>query len=663
MEKPTQYIGGLMYSKGGDRLNKGRVLIVGALLICGVAASLAIAQTKEGTKNTLAPVIDSLFAVRHIKQVNISPDGTHVAWVGGAIYVQDLKDSSAPARRFADGSDIAWSPDSTRLAFISDSHLYVAPLAGGQPKRITELAGFLAKPHWSPDGRTIAFLFTENAPRAAGPLEPMTPDTGVVEGHIYEQRLTTVDVATGKVRELTPADLYVYEYDWSSDGKNFAATAAHGNGDDNWYVAELYIISAASGQTNSIYRPRLQIAVPRWSPDGKEIAFIGGLMSDEGSTGGDIFVIPRAGGEPRDVTPGMRASASWLSWLPASREILAVEIADGSPRVARIDAVGDHAETLWTGPEVISDGELGSGLSLAADGKSSAVIRNSFQHPPEVWAGPLGDWKQVTHLNQKLRPPWGKAKSIHWSSDNFRVQGWLLYPTDFDPAKRYPLVVVVHGGPGSSFAPRWPEPFFNSSVLSSAGYFVLMPNPRGSFGQGEKFTQANVKDFGYGDLRDILAGVDEVEKTLPVDNDRIGITGWSYGGFMSMWAVTQTHRFHAAVVGAGLANWQSYYGENDLDQWMIPFFGASVYDDPAVYARSSPINFIKNVHTPSLILAGDRDGECPAPQSYEFWHALKTLGVKTQFVVYANEGHYIAKPEDERDIIQRMVGWFDRFLK
>lgn len=644
-------------------MSRKKIVIIGTLLICLVARLRASAQTNSGAKNPLAPVIDSLFSVQHLTQTAISPDGAHVAWIGAEIYVQDLKDSSSSPRRIATGSDVAWSPDSRRLAFISDSQLYVAAITGGPPKQLTELHGFLAEPHWSPDGKTIAILFTENAPRAAGPLEPMTPDTGVVGGHIYEQRLTTVDVATGKVRQLSPADLYVYEYDWSPDGEDFVATAAHGNGDDNWYVAELWIISAKTGQTRSIYKPPLQMAVPLWSPSGKEIAFIGGLMSDEGQIGGDVFVIPASGGEPRDVTPDLQASASWLSWLPNSQGILAVEIADGFSSVVRIDTAGGRAQDLWKGPEVISQREWGYGLSLAADGKTSAMIHNSFQHPPEVWAGAIGEWKQITHLNQSLRPTWGEVRSIHWSSDNFRVQGWLIYPKDFDPGKKYPMIVVVHGGPGSSHAPRWPEPFFNSSVLSSAGYFVLLPNPRGSFGQGEKFTRANVKDFGYGDLRDILAGVDEVVKTLPVDNDRIGITGWSYGGFMSMWAVTQTHRFHAAVVGAGLANWQSYYGENDLDQWMIPFFGASVYDDPAVYARSSPINFVKNVQTPTLVLVGDRDGECPAPQSYEFWHALKTLGVETQFVIYANEGHHIARPEDQRDIILRTLEWFSRLLK
>jgi len=238
-----------------------------------------------------------------------------------------------------------------------------------------------------------------------------------------------------------------------------------------------------------------------------------------------------------------------------------------------------------------------------------------------------------------------------------------VYPVNYDAKKRYPMVVTVHGGPAVGVTSDWPGEFFNTSLLSAAGYFVLYPSPRGSYGQGEAFTRANVKDFGYGDFRDILAGVNEVVKEFPVDDKRVGITGWSYGGFMTMWAVTQTNRFRAAVSGAGLSNWQSYYGENDIDEWMIPYFGASVYQDPKVYAKSSPMNFISKVKTPTLVLVGDRDGEVPAPQSREFWHALKSLGVDTQMVIYKDEGHAIQQPDHRRDIMDRMIAWFDKYLK
>jgi dipeptidyl aminopeptidase/acylaminoacyl peptidase len=218
------------------------------------------------------------------------------------------------------------------------------------------------------------------------------------------------------------------------------------------------------------------------------------------------------------------------------------------------------------------------------------------------------------------------------------------------------MIVEVHGGPSASAGPR------GSAQWASLGYFVLQPNPRGSFGQGEKFVQANRKDFGYGDLRDILAGVDAVEKKVSIDDHRLGLTGWSYGGFMSMFAETQTNRFAAIVAGAGISDWKSYYGENSIDQWMIPFFGASVYDDPAVYAKSSAIEFIKNAKTPMLIIVGDRDGECPAPQSFEMWHALKAVGVKTQLVIYPNEGHGFRDPAHVKDRAERTAKWFAEYM-
>jgi dipeptidyl aminopeptidase/acylaminoacyl peptidase len=278
---------------------------------------------------------------------------------------------------------------------------------------------------------------------------------------------------------------------------------------------------------------------------------------------------------------------------------------------------------------------------------------------PEVWAGKPGTWNQITKANASLRPLWGEPASMQWQCDGLPVQGWLLKPLQYDASKHYPMIVSVHGGPAAERQPSWPRAFFDLSVMSGQGYFVFFPNPRGSYGQGETFTHANVKDFGYGDLRDILSGVDQVVKNYPIDEKRIGIGGWSYGGFMTMWAVTQTNRFRAAVSGAGISNWQSYYGENSIDQWMIPYFGASVYDDPAVYAKSSPITFIKRVKTPTLIVVGERDGECPAPQSYEFWHALKTLGVKTEFVIYPGEGHGFREPDHILDVLKRTVNWFN----
>jgi dipeptidyl aminopeptidase/acylaminoacyl peptidase len=654
----------------------------------------AQSHSKEAPKaksaSPLDAVMDTLFSAHTFQQTAISPDAKKIAWVENllgkngvpdgntAIYLAD-PESAAPPKRItaasgaaprAEGS-VSWSSDSKQIAFLSDAlkpgqlQLYVANVAGGPPKKLTNAKGLLAAPSWSPDGQFIAVLFTENATRAAGPLVAETPETGEIKDAYFEQRLALADVATGELRQISPADMYVYEYDWSPDGTRFAVTAAHGNGDSNWYIAQLYTLDAGPlGLMKSIYKPPLQIANPAWSPDGKKIAFIAGLMSDEPSVGGDIYAIPPTGGEATNLTPEMKASASWLAWTPQNK-ILFGEFIGGDAGVSIVDPSNARMDLLFQDQGELSAGAWGTNLSIAADGLTAAVIRSSFGEPPEIWAGQVGHWRQITHRNAEVKPAWGEAKSLQWKSDGYDVQGWLLYPKGFDPSKKYPMIVSVHGGPGLAIQSAWPiSPNFGMAfALAGSGYFVLLPNPRGSFGQGEAFTRANVKDFGYGDFRDILAGVDEALRVAPIDPNRLGLTGWSYGGFMTMWGVTQTTRFEAAMAGAGIANWLSYYGENKIDQWMIPFFGKSVYDDPQVYAKSSPITFIKNVKTPTLVIVGDSDGECPTPQSYEFWHALKTLGVETQLVVYEHEGHMFANPAHQRDRIKRTVAWFDAHLR
>jgi dipeptidyl aminopeptidase/acylaminoacyl peptidase len=209
---------------------------------------------------------------------------------------------------------------------------------------------------------------------------------------------------------------------------------------------------------------------------------------------------------------------------------------------------------------------------------------------------------------------------------------------------------------------HWPWQFYDAEALAAVGYFVFYPNPRGSAGSGQAFTQGNVKDFGYGDLRDILAGVDRVIDTFPVDKERIGITGWSYGGYMAMWAITQTNKFHASVAGPGVSNWESYYGQVDIEKWLIPYFGASVYEDPSVYEKSSPIRFTKSVQTPTLFYVGGHDNVCPASQTYELWRALKRKGIDTRLIFYPKEGHGIAEPENQRDVTRQSIVWFDKYL-
>lgn len=656
-----------------------RNLCFTVFIVCSLGGVALKAQNAR-----IDQVLHQIEQTQTFSDVTISPDGRWITWIEPAahtagnhtLYLLDWKDRTAHAQRVIPANEAeqlsgaAWSPDSKQLAFFaaksSQDQVFVFAVGSGsaaesKARRWTNLNGYATDLRWSPDGKRLAFLYAENG-GGGGPLEAVPAQTGAIGSDLHNQRLTVVDGEGGPLRAVTPADLNIYEYDWSPDGKRFAALAAPGPSDNNWWIAQLYTVDEA-GRMDALYRPpaERQIAVPRWSPDGSKIAFIGGLMSDEGFNGGDIFVMSTGGGEPRDMTPLRKTSPSGLAWRGADK-IVFTEYVEGASAISTLDAKSGVTETLWKGDEGIHQDGNFPNFALAGDGRTSAVIRSSWQHAPEVWGGEIGDWHPLTQANSSQQQHWGKTESIEWSDAGVEAQGWLLYPENFDPGKRYPMVVEIHGGPSNLKTPAWPSPRYDMSLMAGLGYFVFFPNPRGSYGEGENFTKANVKDFGGGDLRDVLAGVDAVVKHAPVDSDRIGVTGWSYGGYMTMWTVTQTKRFRAAVAGAGIADWLSYYGENSIDQWMTPFFGTSVYNDPAVYAKSSPITYIKQVKTPTLVVVGERDGECPAPQSFEFWHALKDLGVPTELVVYAGEGHSFHEAKDREDVMRRALEWFDKYL-
>jgi len=650
-------------------------MLCAAMAICCCVPG--VAQERSGTHSDAMPsraavVLDSMPHAKRIGEVALSPDGTQVAYVvDGKLAV--IPAGGGPSQAIAvEGGlalhDVAWSADSKRVAFIADlpgdvpaAQVWTAGMDGSALTKHAELKGYVATLRFSPDDSKLALLFIEGMPRVAGPLQPMTPLSGEIDEKIYEQRIATLDLATNHLAQVTPADMYIYEYEWTPDGQGWVATAAHGAGDANWYVARLYFARAQSGEMREIYKPKLQIADPRVSPDGKNVAFIEGLMSDEGSTGGDIFVVPIAGGAARNLTPNIKASPSALAWTGPER-ITFAENVDGNSGFGSVSVAGGAVQTLWTGEEVATPAGTAwaPGRSFSGDNVITAIVRQSASAPAEVWAGPIGNWKQLTRLNADVKPAWGEMRIVHWMNGGTRVQGWLMLPKDFAAGKTYTLVVNVHGGPSAACMSRWDERFMGPQ--SAMGYFALCSNPRGSYGQGEAFTRGNVKDFGGGDYRDVMAGVDELLKKYPIESKRLGIYGHSYGGYMTMWAETQTQRFAAAVAGAGLSDWLSYYGLNDIDGWMIPFFGASVYDDPAVYAKSDPMHFVKAVKTPTLILVGDRDGEVPMEQSVEWWHALADLHVPTKLVVYPNEGHWFVKPVDARDYALRTLEWFEEWF-
>ena len=561
----------------------------------------------------------------------------------------------------------SWSPDGKALAFIgSDAKAGTATLyvvADDKTTALTTVKGVASTARWSPDGAQLALLATVGAKKLTGATEAGAALVGEIGTSEDEQRIAIVPRNGGDIRLVSPSDTFVYEYDWTADGKGFVVTSAKGNGDNNWWVATLGHVDAASGVLRILAAPAMQMNMPRMSKDGRTVAFIGGLMSDFGSVGGDVFTVPAGGGKPVNATPGYRGSFTGLSWQ--GKQLVASALVGSDQAVVAIDPAARTQRMLWSAPVTASASRDGR-FVFSADGAIAASVIEDFGHAPRIVAGRLPRLAAITHDNDGFAPQVA-AKSISWTSDKFRVQGWLLSPLTHEPGKKYPMVVMVHGGPAAAATPRFVSAGEAGNPLvrelTGKGYFVFLPNPRGSYGQGTAFGSANKRDFGGGDWRDILAGVDAAVKAAPVDGKRLGLMGHSYGGFMTMWGVTHSQRFKAAVAGAGIANWISYYGQNGIDQWMIPFFGASAYDDPAIYRAASPIESIKAAKTPTLVYVGERDVECPPAQSTEFWHGLRAMGTPTALVIYDGEGHALRKPENQRDLRARTLAWFDRYLK
>jgi dipeptidyl aminopeptidase/acylaminoacyl peptidase len=649
-----------------------RAILAGAIL-CMAAGRAATAAD--------APPSDRL--IHRYQSVQISPDGELVASVegdssrsGGAptirtLVIRQVRNGTLVSVAMPCGNvpmcwpeSPTWSPDGKHLSFTLRSpgtharSVYTVAADGGGLRKLFDFGGTIQDMRYMPDGR-LAMLATQNATKEVGATQAGAPIAGDLDAAPPEQRIAILD--EGALRFISPPDLYVYEYDWRAGKRGFIGTAAPGNGDNNWWTAKLYAFSESGADARVIYSSsdsRQQLAAPRVSRDGSTLAFIAGIMSDFGSTGGDVYTLALDGGAAVNLTPEMRASASALAWrcdghlqaeLLAGDQTQFVDLGAGlKPQAAR---------SLWSGQE--SFGERGGGISTACPSGATADAHESFTEPPEIAIGQIGHWRNLTSINAGLSLP-ARVQSVWWKSDGFDVQGWLLLP--LHASAKIPMITVVHGGPAAAVTPGFAGPGIVTALLER-GYALFRPNPRGSYGQGERFTLANVRDFGHGDLRDILAGIDAAAKVAPIDTARLGLTGGSYGGFMTMWAVTQTDRFKAAVAIAGISDWLSYYGENGIDAWMIPYFGKSAYDDPSVYARSSAINYIRNVKTPTFAYVGENDIECPAPQTQEFWHALKAMSVPTSIMIYPGEGHGLRDPEHLADAMQRTLAWFDQYLK
>ncbi len=589
------------------------------------------------------------------------------------IWVVDT--AGGEARQWTSGprsdSSPRWSPDSSTLAFLSDREengqptIHTISRGGGEARPLCELEGSVSALEWSPDGAHIAFLMTDPRTEEEKRREKEKDDAIEWEINPKYQRLWVANADGTGLRPVSTGNVQVWELAWFPDSASLAVVCSALPHEWSWYEAYLGTVPISGSEVSRIYgREGEQVALPRPSPDGAEVAFVSGVWSDRGVVGGDILSVPAGGGEARNLTQGYPASFSWIEWRD-SGVMDAIGYEDGDAAVYSLEP-GRKPEKRWAGEAAFLP-RFQATFSHTADGGTLALVRGDHVTPQEVWTlHAEGDpaWQKLTSQQPQLDGLWsGEPETLRWKSpDGTAVQGVLLKPLGYQEGERYPLVTIVHGGPTSLYAHSYIADYFMAPLLISNGYAVLLPNPRGSTGWGREFAEANLGDMGGGDLADILAGVDAVIEQGIADPERLGIAGWSYGGYMTAWTVTQTDRFKAAIMGAGIANWRSFHGTSNLPTWDSRYLEGEPYKLGGQYDSYSPALQAHKVTTPTLILHGQEDAYVPVGQAHEYYRALREQGVDVRLVIYPREGHGILEKAHARDLMQRFVAWFGEKL-
>jgi dipeptidyl aminopeptidase/acylaminoacyl peptidase len=649
---------------------------------------------------------------RNLGDAQIRPDGREVAVVVSDVYVDgtplprseilvvDLENGSSRPLSAGGLSELAprWAPDGQTLAFLSDVdepgvlRPYVTPVLG-TPRPILSGAasssGVVERPRlhtvrtdapeWSPNSREVGVLmFDEGASNPA--VRAVTHETR----HPLS-RAWAINAETGDERALSPEGLHVWEFAWSPSGDAIAAITSSGAKEKDWYEPTLTVIDAAGARSRVISAPPddlatgqpprnatigRQMALPRWSPDGKWLSFICGSMSDRGLIGGDLYVVGLDGSPPRNLTPGAPASVSWYEWDADSSSVLVCAWHEGRQALGRCDVSSEGMDVIWSGEVAFAD-RYQPRFSRAADGHL-ALVREDHIHPRELWtfnplATPDGQWRQVTTIQPSVEGlVFSELRTLTWTaSDGTVSHGHLLRPRDADPDAALPMVVFPHGGPTFLhqylFHSRVEGPYAVPFELFPAnGVSILLANMRGSLGWGRPFAEANLGDLGGGDLADTIAGVDYCIEAGLADPKRIGYAGWSSSGLLAAAVSCMTTRFRAILVGAAVVDKRAMRHVNPSFDKL--FYPPDAYEAGGQYDRSSPITHVAKVKTPTLIIHAFGDQILPAGQALEWHVAMQENGQTPEMVLYEGEGHAIMGKASQADIAERVVGWFVRAL-
>ena len=644
-------------------------------------------STPQRQESDWAPLRPEEIADRVVpSDPRISPDGSRVVFVADPVGRKQEKKRSTlwiaepggTARKLTAGlaldTEPRWSPDGSRVLFRSDrmareedeQRLFLLPLAGGEAQPLGELVGELSQPSWSPDGKVAAVLRRDPVPETVIKARKKDRDDAVVvEEEPRFARLWVVDAETGKRRCLTSGDREVRAYAWAPGGDGLVAvTTAASEYDAVFNRSDLWFVPLTGGLPRQIARfvttPSNPVVVE--SDEGPIVAVKcdGGRLDPVDA----LWTVPLAGGEPRRLIADPCGAVEEVVPLPGQWGKVGARIVERThARLYAVDVLSGEMSSI-TPPAFAERGSIAPGVSFCQTGDGFAAVWSDSATPEEVFlASNRGEASKMTSFGAAFAGRLQPAEHVTWICDGVEIEGILTLPHGYEEGRRYPLVVEVHGGPSWQWEDRVMLDWHDwAQMLASHGYAVLMPNPRGSTAYGADFQRLLQDDVGGGESRDLIAGAMAMVERGIADPDRLAIAGWSWGGYLTAWTITQTDIFRAAVMGAGLANMISDHGQGDIPSANMLYYPGQPYHHLEAYWQSSPIRYAANVRTPTLILHGDEDARVHPAQGMEFFRGLKILGVPVRFVRYPREDHGIHERAHQIDLMQRILDWFGRWV-
>jgi dipeptidyl aminopeptidase/acylaminoacyl peptidase len=624
--------------------------------------------------------------LKGIGVVRVSPDGKRVAYVvSQAVMAPEKSEYLAQIHLAnADGSDAVqltyaeksstnpqWSPDSKWLAFTSSragkNNLYLLRASGGESEQLTDVKGGVSGFEWSPDGQSIAFLQSDQPSETEEKGSKGKDDWRWIDENVKHARLYVVPVAKdaqGKrePRKLTAPDYNITEFNWSPDGKAIVFSHTKTPVANDWTTGDVSVVDVASGKEQVLLSSPAAESDPIYSRDGKWIALTISDNPPRWGGSGAINILPAAGGTPKVLAASFDEQPDLIGWAADGKHLYYSEVRGTTTRIYGIN-IDTNAITE------INKGDSAYGITTVnRTGTMFGFSMQTTEKPAEAYVSRADGFTpvQVSRANADMaKLPVGKTEVIRWKSrDGMDIEGLLSYPVGYEAGKRVPLLLVIHGGPTGVFTQSFTggPGVYPIATFNAQGYGVLRVNPRGSSGYGKKFRMANYKDWGGADYQDLMTGVDKLIQDGVADENRLGVMGWSYGGFMTSWIITQTKRFKAASIGAPVTNLMSFTGTADIPSFVPDYFGGQPWENLDLYRAHSAMFNIKGASTPSMIQHGEADIRVPISQSYELYHALKAQGVPVRMLVLPRQPHGPNEPKMLLKVMQSNLEWFNKYL-